>query len=417
MTFKNIKDNTLFKFILKLFAITVLSSVLWIVAIYFYNEYKIASNTQNIIRQEEKIFLKKFDVDNLEYISNITKARENIILFELYDNSLKQILNIKKDKYNILLEKILNHIDKTSTTTQYKMIPINEKDIYLYFQTKLKIKDKSYYLNILLKLDDKSVSLIRNDIQSSIIVVLTTIFMVFIFIFPTIYSQYKLLLEKKNELLQSHISTLISLGNAIAKRDSDTGDHNYRVTYYSIKIAQKLNLPKEKIKSLIKGAFLHDIGKIAISDNILLKPAKLTDDEFEKIKTHVIQGVEIVKNNPWLEDAKEVILHHHEKVDGSGYPDGLQGDEIPYNARIFAVADVFDALTSKRPYKKPFSLDESMKILMDDVGTHFDNEIIDAFKEIYEKMYYDILDMSSSELEKIFYKNIKPYFDIKGLGK
>ena len=163
--------------------------------------------------------------------------------------------------------------------------------------------------------------------------------------------------------------------------------------------------------------FLHDIGKIAISDNILLKPAKLTNIEFEDMKTHVLHGVEIVQNNYWLKDAKDVILHHHEKVDGSGYPDGLQGDEIPYNARIFAVADVFDALTSKRPYKKPFSLDESMKIIMDDVGTHFDKNIVDSFEEIYEKIYYDILDMSSKELEKIFYQNVKPYFDIKGLDK
>ncbi len=417
MTFRNIKDNILFKFILKLFSITVLSSVLWIVAIYFYNEYQIALNTKNMITKEKKIFIKNFDTYDLEYISKIVNKREDVVFFEIYDNSLKQILNIKKDKYNIILEKILNHIDKTSTTTQYKMIPINEKDIYLYFQTKLRVKNQLYYLNILLKLDDKSISLIRNDIESSIVIVLTTIFMVFIFIFPTIYSQYKLLLEKKNELLQSNMNTLISLGNAIAKRDSDTGNHNYRVTYYSIKIAQRLNLPKEKIKSLIKGAFLHDIGKIAISDNILLKPAKLSVTEFEKMKTHTIKGVEIIQNNPWLKDTKEVILYHHEKVDGSGYPYGLKGNEIPYITRIFTVADVFDALTSKRPYKKPFSLEESLHIIKDDVRTHFDNEIINAFEEIYEKMYYDIVDISSKELENIFYQNIKPYFNIKGLGK
>ena len=413
--FKKIKDDVLLLFIFKLFGITVLSSVLWIAAIYFYNEHQIASNTQNIIKEEEKIFLKKFDINDLKYISNIIKTRENVILFELYDNSLKQILNIKKDKYNIILEKILNHIDKISTTTQYKMIPINEKEIYLYFQTKSKVKNQLYYLNILLKLDDKSINLIHNDIQWSIIIVLTTIFMVFIFIFPIIYSQYKSLIEKRDELLQSNINTLISLGNAIAKRDSDTGNHNYRVTYYSIKIAQKLNLPKEKIKSLIKGAFLHDIGKIAISDTILLKPAKLTDDEFKKMKTHTIKGVEIIQNNPWLKDTKEIILYHHEKVDGSGYPYGLKGDEIPYITRIFTVADVFDALTSKRPYKKSFSLEESMKIIRDDARTHFDKEIIDVFEKIYEKMYYDISDKSSKELKNIFYQNIKPYFNVKDI--
>lgn len=412
MIIRNIKDNTLFKFILKLFIITVVSLTLWIITIYFYNEHQIALNTKNIILQEKKIFSKKFNIDDLKYISNIISKREDVVFFEVYNNSSKKILNIKKNKYNIILQKILSHFNKTSTTTQYKMIPINEKDIYLYFQTKLKIKNKLYYLNILLKLNDKSISMIHNDIQASIIIVLTTIFMVFIFIFPMIYSQYKSLIKKKNELLQSNINTLISLGDAIAKRDSDTGDHNYRVTYYSIKIAQQLNLPKEKITSLIKGAFLHDVGKIAISDTILLKPTKLNDTEFEIMKTHTIKGAEIVQKNPWLKDAHDIILHHHEKVDGSGYPDGLKGDDIPHNARIFAVADVFDALTSKRPYKKPFSLNESMNIIINDTGTHFDKEIIDAFKEIYEKMYHDILDMNSSELEEIFYKVVKPYFDI-----
>ncbi len=410
---KNIKDNTLFQFIIKLFIITVLSSILWIVIIYFYNEHKIALNTKNIILQKKEIFSKKFDINDLK---NIVNKRDDIIVFRLYDNSFKPVINIKKNTNNPINE-ILNYIDNSSHATQYKMIPINKKDIYLYFKTKLTVKKKPYYLNIVLKLDNKETSMIYNNIQESIIIVLTTIFMVFIFVFPTIYSQYKSLLKNKNKLLQSHISTLISLGNAIAKRDSDTGDHNYRVTYYSIKIAQKLNLSNKQIKSLAKGAFLHDIGKIAISDNILLKPSKLSDKEFEIIKTHTIKGVEIIQNNHWLADTKDIILYHHEKVDSSGYPDGLKGDDIPYNARIFAVADVFDALTSKRPYKKPYSLEKSMKIIKDEAGTHFDVNVVNAFEDIYEKIYYDISNLSSKELEKIFYKIIKPYFDIETEGR
>jgi len=412
---KNIKDNTLFQFILKLFIITILSSILWIVAIYFYNEHKIVSNIDKMILHEKDVFLDRFDVRDLTYILNAIKKRDDIVYFEVYDSFLKQILKTKKEQNKIFdhINKILNQIDEASSTTIHRLIPIDEENIYLFFHMRFKSNLKYCYLNMVFKLDKQSIQKIHNDIQSSIIIILTTIFMVFIFIFPTIYSQYKSLIKNKNELLQSNINTLISLGNAIAKRDSDTGDHNYRVTYYSIKLAQKLNLSNEQITSLIKGAFLHDIGKIAISDSILLKPTKLANDEFKIMKTHTIKGVEIVQNNPWLKDAKDVILHHHEKVNGSGYPDGLQGDEIPYNARIFAVADVFDALTSKRPYKKPFSLDESLKIIINDTGTHFDKEVIDAFKEIYEKMYYDISDMSSSELEKIFYQNIKPYFDIK----
>ena len=218
------------------------------------------------------------------------------------------------------------------------------------------------------------------------------------------------MLKKQKELIQSNINTLISLGNAIAKRDSDTNEHNYRVTYYSLKIAQEMKLSKTKIKSLIKGAFLHDIGKIAISDNILLKPAKLTDEEFEIMKTHVTQGVDIVKNDPWLSDAINVILNHHEKVDGSGYPNKLKGKDIPIEARIFAVADVFDALTSKRPYKEPFSLEKSINILKQDSGTHFDKEVVDIFEKIYIQTYNKISNIKDEELEKIFHESLKPYF-------
>lgn len=415
--FKIIRDNPLLLFMLRLFGVTILSSILWIVIIYFYNEYKIASNMEYLIEKKTKVFLKKFDKNDLEYISQIIKNNEDVISLEIYDDSLKQILNIKKKKNDFLLKKILEHFDTVSMDTKYKLIPLYKDDMYIYFQSQIKIEGLPYYLNILLKIDDKTINLIREDIQLSIITVIITICIVFIFIFPIIYSQYKSLIKKKNELLQSNINTLISLGNAVAKRDSDTSSHNYRVTYYSIKIAQKLNLSNEQIKTLIKGAFLHDIGKIAISDNILLKPAKLTNDEFEIIKTHVTHGVEIVQNNTWLQDAKDVILYHHEKVDGSGYPDGLKGDEIPYLARIFAVADVFDALTSKRPYKKSFSLDESIKIIRDDSGSHFDKDVVDTFEEIYENIYYDILDISSSNLEDILCQNMKPYFDIRDFGR
>ena len=413
--YKNIKNNTLFQFILKLFTITILSSILWIVAIYFYNEHKIVSNIDKMILHEKNLFLDKFDVRDLKYILNAIKKRDDVVYFEVYDNYLKQILKVKKEQNKIFdhINKILNQRDEDSSTTIHRLIPIDKENVYLFFHMRFKSNLKYYYLNMVFKLDKQSIQEIHNDIQASIIIVFTTIFMVFIFVFPTIYSQYKLLIQNKNELLQSHISTLISLGDAIAKRDSDTGDHNYRVTYYSIKIAQKLNLSNEQIRSLIKGAFLHDIGKIAINDAILLKPAKLTDDEFEIMKTHTIKGVEIVQNNPWLEDAKEVILYHHEKVDGSGYPNGLKADDIPYNARIFAVADVFDALTSKRPYKKPFSLEQSLNIIKKDTRTHFDKDVVKAFEDIYKKIYYEISDISSSKLEEIFYQSIKPYFDIK----
>ena len=144
------------------------------------------------------------------------------------------------------------------------------------------------YYKAIVELDKATQLAIKKDIRETLFIII----IVFLSIFPLVYSQYKSMLEKQKELMQSNINTLISLGNAIAKRDSDTSEHNYRVTYYSIKIAQRMNLNKELIQSLIKGAFLHDIGKIAISDTILLKPGKLTSEEFSIMKTHVTSGLD-----------------------------------------------------------------------------------------------------------------------------
>jgi HD-GYP domain-containing protein (c-di-GMP phosphodiesterase class II) len=139
--------------------------------------------------------------------------------------------------------------------------------------------------------------------------------------------------------------------------------------------------------TLIKGAFLHDVGKIGIPDNVLLKPDKLDDQEFSVMKTHVEKGIDIVKRSSWLRDAISVVGYHHEKYAGGGYPHDLQGGNIPVIARIFAIADVFDALTSERPYKKPLGFEAAMKILDQGRGKHFDPDILDSFHTIARALY------------------------------
>ena len=188
-------------------------------------------------------------------------------------------------------------------------------------------------------------------------------------------------------LLDSNLETLEVLGSAIAKRDADTDAHNYRVTIYAVRLAEAVGLDSQAIQSLIKGAFLHDVGKIGVRDNILLKPGRLDKDEFEMMKTHVRHGLDIVRRSAWLQDATDVVGYHHEKYNGQGYYENLAGKKIPIAARIFAIADVFDALTSERPYKKPFSYDKTMSILNEDKGTHFDPDLIDAFTQIAPDLY------------------------------
>jgi len=189
------------------------------------------------------------------------------------------------------------------------------------------------------------------------------------------------------DAVDANIDALVTLGSAIAQRDSDTDAHNYRVTLYAIRLAEYVGLDDGAVRHLIRGAFLHDVGKIGIPDAILLKPGKLTEEEFCVMRTHVRRGLEIVGRSRWLAPASEVIGGHHERYDGGGYPQGLSGEAIPLAARIFAVVDVFDALTSKRPYKEAFPLERARDIMLDGRGRHFDPVILDRFLEVADALY------------------------------
>lgn len=211
-------------------------------------------------------------------------------------------------------------------------------------------------------------------------------------------------------LLDANLETVQGLGSAIAKRDSDTDAHNFRVTIYAVRLAERIALDPDKIRSLIKGAFLHDVGKIGVRDHILLKQGRLDVDEFTIMKTHVLHGLDIVNKCPWLQDAAEVVGNHHEKFDGSGYYQGLKGEDIPILARIFAIVDVFDALTSVRPYKTAMTVDESIEILQQGVNTHFDPRLTLEFVAIAPKLYQQFSkndEAAHLELDKIIQRYFK----------
>ena len=228
---------------------------------------------------------------------------------------------------------------------------------------------------------------IRGDIVRTILYVIGIVVATTLAVYPIIGGLLGRLSRLMSQLLDANLETLQVLGSAIAKRDSDTDAHNYRVSVYAVRLAEKIGLPRSEIRSLIKGAFLHDVGKLGIRDNILLKPGKLTEEEFSVMKTHVAHGLEITSRASWLADAQAVVGGHHEKYDGAGYPAALSGDSIPVAARIFAITDVFDALTSKRPYKEPMSFDDTMNIMEEGRARHFDPELLDAFSAIARTLY------------------------------
>jgi response regulator RpfG family c-di-GMP phosphodiesterase len=177
---------------------------------------------------------------------------------------------------------------------------------------------------------------------------------------------------------------IFRLSRAAEFRDPDTGMHIVRMANYSMAIAVGLSLPTHQQEELLTAAPMHDIGKVAIADDILLKPGKLTKDEFEAMKRHTTIGHEILKDSParLLQAAAEIALTHHERWDGSGYPQGLAGDAIPLAGRICALSDVFDALTSDRPYKAAWSLEEALAEIDRGTGAHFDRRVVAAFKDV-----------------------------------
>jgi HD-GYP domain-containing protein (c-di-GMP phosphodiesterase class II) len=243
------------------------------------------------------------------------------------------------------------------------------------------------YIEAIFAVSEQEISKVDMRLFRAIAISIGIVLLTTLLLYPTIVQLLNRVTRMSRQLLDANLVTIQLLGSAIAKRDSDTDIHNYRVSIYSVRLGEKLGLTRNEIQSLIKGAFLHDVGKLGIRDNILLKPGRLDEDEFEEMKTHVQHGMDIVARSSWLQDAEEVVGHHHQKFDGSGYYGGKHGKDIPLNARIFAFADVFDALTSKRPYKEPMSFDKAMSILQEGSGSHFDPEILHAFQQIAHSLY------------------------------
>jgi len=218
--------------------------------------------------------------------------------------------------------------------------------------------------------------------------------------------------RKTREVLDSHISMMEALGRAIAKRDSDTGAHNYRVAWIAAGIAEQMGIEGSDMQALIAGSFLHDVGKIGIPDAILLKPGRLNEDEMGTMRTHVNQGRDIVTGLGWLDGAHAVVASHHEKWNGSGYPRQLQGEQIPLSARIFAVADVFDALCSKRPYKEPMSFEAAMEILEKDTGSHFDPAVMAVFKPMAKEVFARLADSDEASVRALLEERVRHHFDL-----
>src|SRR5262250_2108817 len=205
-----------------------------------------------------------------------------------------------------------------------------------------------------------------------------------------IYRSYRLYLAKLEdekghveEMASLHLRTIEALALAIEAKDHTTHDHLQRVRVYAVEVAKELGLTHEEMEALQAAALLHDIGKLAVPEHIISKPGKLTPEEFEKLKIHPVVGAEILDRVQFPYPVVPIVRSHHEKWNGTGYPDGLSGEGIPIGARILSVVDCFDALTSERPYRRAISADEAMALLRAESGRSYDPRVVECIERRY----------------------------------
>jgi putative nucleotidyltransferase with HDIG domain len=200
----------------------------------------------------------------------------------------------------------------------------------------------------------------------------------------------EMLRQAMENLEHSYDVTLEALGDALDLKDSETEGHSKRVTAYTIALARAIGIGPSQIKIIARGAFLHDIGKMAIPDEILRKPGKLSAEEQTLMREHCARGYNMLRKIPFLAESAEIVFSHQEHFDGSGYPNGLRGAEIPIGARIFAVADTLDAITSDRPYRKARSFDTARAEILRCSGSQFDPAVVEVFLKVPNELWHEL---------------------------
>ena len=413
------------RFMQRIIMALILLSLFWGIVIYFVQTRQIRNEVlvkgrkaaQELVEGQTFLF-EKSNRDGFErLIAKINQYHYGFVIvrLEAYDVGKKPIfsyVNKQNKDASRWYKKIPPEELFSDTKTDYVFHEVQDRIYLQIFATANDDNVPHGFFDVMVKVDEEWVKLMKEERLVGLLIMIGTIMTLGVVLYPLLSASYRKLQQIGRKLLMSNLYTIVALGNAIEQRDNETELHNFRVTYYSLGIGEQLKLPLEIIRTILKGSLLHDVGKIGVPDNILLKPGKLSEVEFAVMQKHNESGVQIIKDIPFLEDTRDIILYHHEKFDGSGYPYGLAGEQIPLVARIFSVADVFDALTSERPYKAAFSYEASIEI-MKSHAAQFDSQVLQSFFKISEQMYNEVQHMTVEHMEAQLKKRALKYF---GLG-
>lgn len=340
-------------------------------------------------------------------------TRDNFVIIEIYDRNRNKLVEAVSPQHGAIEHELskLGHPFPQDDQRHYERLTINGATLVQAVVPLRGPQGKvSGYFEGVFVVDPATMAKLRADLTHALTITLFAVLLTTIALYPVILSLNRKVLDFSRKVVEANVEMASVLGAAIAKRDSDTNAHNFRVTLYAVALGEKVGIKESAMRALILGAFLHDVGKIGISDNILLKAGKLSAEEFEVMRTHVALGVDILDQSEWLHAALDVVANHHEKFDGSGYPQGIAGEHIPLNARIFAVVDVFDALASERPYKASMSSEAALAIVEEGRGTHFDPRLLDAFGDLAHGLHARWSVASETELRAELGSKAQRYF-------
>lgn len=234
-------------------------------------------------------------------------------------------------------------------------------------------------------------------------------------LYPVLHKGEHYLFETGSIISRANIELLSVLGRLTELRGGDTAGHTLRVTVYTMLFAEALQLPRERLVSAVKGALLHDVGKLVMPDRVISKPGALTHEERTEMEKHVLRGLEIINQSQLLNAAVSVVEFHHERYDGGGYPYGLRGKNIPLEARLFALVDVFDALTESRAYKPAVTVAEALNLMGKERGSHFDPYLFDRFVEMAPS-FERKLPREENALKAVLLGQLIPYLDVSELS-
>ncbi len=389
--------------------IAIFMSIIWTIMTYVFFSYQLQNEQTHIYNNtiiEAKSTIKQAkDLMIWAYDKKI-KYKDNSSIQT--DFSLRSLVDIIGKDKNFSLKLETNYLEddfdglNASIVKSIKKVQNNKKDDYVSY-----IKDNREHLFYMMPLlanksciqchihDDKNIGDLIGNININILVPTlkeynshTYYFFLIAYGFTWIigliliwWSKFrsKKYLDEKTRYYEESIYSFIDM---LEKRDSYTAGHSKRVANYALLIAKKLNLNEEDIDLVFKAGMLHDIGKISIPESILLKPDVLSDEEYEIIKNHSKAGAELLEREPFY-DIASIVLHHHEHFDGSGYPYGLKGNEIPFLSQIIMIADVYDAVTTNRSYRKAMSKEEALKLIEDGRGVLFNPDIVDIAKSVF----------------------------------